>query len=130
MNKKDTPFIDDKIILVDIHDVRPKRHKYITAYKDKYVIFKNRKYYGIYPTLHEAKIIRNKLIMNNWNKKGIIPPKKNKHIRKTKHGYTIGKTKNGHTTLYGVFKTIEEARRERDLLVKYEWDIDTLCDLN
>lgn len=109
---------------------KPKNLKYITQIKSgKYVIYKNGKYYCTIPTKEEAIHYRNLLQENDWDI-SVLPPelkkrrKKHglpKHIRKTKDGkYQIQKGRSG----WGVFKTLEEAVEERDLLEKYNWSYD------
>jgi len=113
--------------------------KYITCSKIKgktwYIIQKRigdtTCHFGTGRTLIEALMIRDWCIMNNWEKKYPMPHSTGeKYIRRFRGYFYIQKVLNGKLEHFGSFKTLEEAIKERDLLVKYNWDLEELCDLN
>ncbi|PAV08082.1 hypothetical protein [Methanosphaera cuniculi] len=104
------------------------KNLYITNKNGKYCVYKNLNgkthYYGAYKTLEEAKKTRTYIIMHQWKKppvkenpdKHIYPYKKNK--------YRIIKQINGKAHDFGIYNTLEEARKERDLLIHSNWEYD------
>lgn len=42
--------------------------------------------------------------------------------------YEIQKQINGKSKYFGTYNTLEDAQTERDLLIKYNWDIEKLCE--
>ena len=89
--------------------------------------------------------MRDYLIEHNWPRDGFkrydkTRRKKYNNTQKYKEDYCISKVNNaweirrkdpetGKLLYYGRFKNIEDARHERDLLIKCNWDLDTLCDV-
>ena len=61
---------------------------------------------------------------NGWKKY----PQKYKYILKTRCGYVIRKWNGEEMENLGLFKTYEEAKHERDLLIQYNWDLELLCE--
>lgn len=118
--------------------------KYISFNKriGKYYIIKKIKgkqyYFGIYSSLKDAKKARDYFEEKGWENS--IPERfKFTHSHKkatnvvwvnTNNRYEIRKMKNGKLTIYGAFKTFEEAVKEAELLKKVNWDIQALCDLS
>lgn len=89
-------------------------------------------YLGHATTLIIALMKRDWCKAHNWEK---YPSKEPKNITKTPNGkYIVFKCwrKNGQliNDNLGTFNTLKEAERERDLLKKYDWDLEVLCDLN
>lgn len=109
------------------------------------LINKKQVYFGTYPSLKSAIEKRDYLIKHNWPRDGFkrydkTRRKKYNNTQKYKEDYCISKVNNaweirrkdpetGKLLYYGRFKNIEDARHERDLLIKCNWDLDTLCDL-
>lgn len=89
--------------------------------------------FGSFPTLQEAITCRDNCIENNWNL-DLIPVDPLRYIEFLIKGdqikYNIKHKENGSTINYGLFTTIHEAMRERDLLEKYNWDYDIVCNLD
>ena len=87
--------------------------------------------FGTARTLIEALMIRDWCIVNNWKKRY---PKTHstgeKYIRKVKGYFYVQKVVNGKLEHFGSFKSLEDAIVERDLLIKYNWDLECLCELN
>ena len=88
--------------------------------------------FGSFPTLKEAKECRDNCIKHNWDLE-LIPKNPlrfiNFNVRKDgKIKYDIYHKENGSTIHYGVFDTIHEAMKERDLLEKHNWDTDVVCE--
>lgn len=61
---------------------------------------------------------------NNW--KPYRPDKS--YIQKTEWGYTLRKWNGERTEHFGLFKTLDEAIKERNLLMRCDWDYDVLCE--
>ena len=110
----------------------PRHITYITT-TDKYRVSKNVKgttyYYGTYDTLEEAQQKIKEMEKINWK-----PPKRkrkpydtspeNRYIQQhpsSKHYFVV---KNGEH--YGTFKTLEQAREERDWLIKNNWSYENI----
>ena len=107
----------------------------------RYVYKNHNKYYVVYHKKNIAKCDseeeaikeRDRLI----NEGKIIPQRRgrkprceeDRYIRRVKGKYTLQKSINGKTEYFGTFKTLEEARSERDLLESINWkweDVDLL----
>lgn len=115
--------------------------KYISFNKrmGKYYIIKRIKgkqyYFGRYSSLKDAKKARDYFEENGWENS---IPERFKFTTKATNvvyvpsnkRYEIRKMKNGKLTVYGSFKTFEEAVKEAELLKKVNWDIQALCDLS
>lgn len=91
------------------------RNRYFVA---QYVN-KERVVYGRYDTREEAIQRRNQLIHD-----GVIQDRKeeNRYISKKNRGYFIQKNINGVVEYFGMFRTLEDAREERDFLESIDWD--------
>ena len=82
-------------------------------------------------TLIEALMMRDWCKVNNWRK--FIY--RHQYIQKNRSGsygiYKDFKDENGNNyrLQFGTFNTFEEAQKERDLLIKYDWDFEALCAL-
>jgi len=93
-------------------------------------------HFGSFKDLNQAKEYRDKCIENNWDKQ--LMPKNNpttinplKYITKTPAGnYRIQKWENGNSICYGTYTTLFDAMQERDLLIKYNWDYDAVCNID
>lgn len=85
------------------------------------------KSFGTFKSLKHAQKHRDICVKNNWD----IKLKKRhglKHISREKRRgrYYIHRRVDGKVKYYGYFSNIIDAIRERDLLIKYNWDIDAL----
>lgn len=79
-------------------------------------------------TLIEALMMRDWCRENNWNKFVY----RSQHIQETRCGRfqiykDIKKDGSSKRETFGTFSSFEEAQKERDLLMKYDWDLETLC---
>ena len=97
------------------------RNRYFVA---QYVN-KERVVYGRYDTREEAIQRRNQLIHD-----GVIQDRKkeNRYISKKNRGYFIQKRINDVVEYFGMFRTLEDAREERDFLESINWDYDNMDD--
>lgn len=113
--------------------------KYITVtHSNTYTIQrtfnKKCKNYGSFPTLEEAKAYLEKVIENDWDEKLLAKNNQKelyplRYIYKDKSGsYAVLKKINGKMERFGTFKRLEDAINERDLLIKYDWDFELLCE--
>lgn len=91
-------------------------------------MFKGKKeYFGIYNTIEEAIVVRDKIAndLDNW--KSYIPikskDKSNRYISKHGKGFRLQKTINGSLKYFGIYKTLEEAIAARDELEANNWII-------
>ena len=107
---------------------------YHKVYNDKYQVCKkinNRMYYfGIYDTEEEAKNMVAFLKQHNWDLHyAHIHNPETKYINKHHEIYQICRFNKdtGKTEYYGSFHTLEEAKAERDLLEKCNWDWELIC---
>lgn len=102
----------------------------------------NRKYYGSYVTIEDARQVKEFLINNNWDAHNLedflklkrIPRNsrgrrresrfnnEDHHIHKSYGKFNIRKTRNYETTGYGTYDDIRVARRIRDRLILCNWD--------
>lgn len=92
-------------------------------------------YYGSYSTLEDAIKWRDYFQNRKWNecyderlKHSTAGPKYISYIKKTK-SYIIQKWINGKLEYFGYFKNYSDAIEEVELLKKYDWDLQTVCDL-
>lgn len=110
--------------------------RYISNFKGKWVINKQvngKKYYfGSYNALEEAKKVRDYFIKHNWNIEDrfkFIETKPYQHIMISEEGnYRVVKRINNKLTHFGTFRTLEDAQKERDLLMKFDWDLEKVCE--
>ena len=109
--------------------------KYISKARKGYRVSKyiNGKgyHFGHYPTLEKAKEARNYFIEHDWdiNERLKFKDTNMMYIRKTKQGYyKIEKRLNNTTEYFGTFHSLEDAISERDLLIKYNWDLELVCE--
>lgn len=104
------------IRLVDNH------YKVMKRIKGKY------RTYGSFTTLEEAIQYRDFIVKKGWstNYKYKNPMR---NINKTSSGnYRITKCIKGDKNSYGTFESLEECKRERDLLEKYDFDFNKLVE--
>jgi len=94
------------------------------------------KYYGSFKYLNQAREYRDLCIEKNWDDSLLIsnnPTANNplKYIHKTRNGnYAISKTDGYKSNWYGVYPTLIDAIKERDLLIECDWDYDALCNVD
>lgn len=101
--------------------------KYIQKKKGSYVIEKRingkLKYFKGSKSLKEVVEYRDKLIENNWDYERL----RIEELEDTRYIYPIGKSfqlkkcVNGKSRHFGMFKTLEEAIKARDELIKNNW---------
>lgn len=91
--------------------------------------------FGSYSTLKEAIKWRNYFQKEGWGKcyderlaYSTNPPKYITYIKERKL-YRIQKTIDGKKEYFGHFKNYSDAIEEVELLKKYDWDLQTVCDL-
>ena len=100
--------------------------KYITKLKDKFkvqrVINGEMISFGYYDTLEDATKARDKFESENWQN---IPEqkRKNRYIHKTSRGYVIYKRIGGELKHFGTFRTLEEANKEKEILISNNWQL-------
>ena len=89
-----------------------------------------RKYYAHCKTLIQALMIRDYGVANNWKPFPKIHTSETHepYIHKRERGYCIIKQINGKLTYFGIYDKIEDAIAERDLLIKFDWDWDNVCE--
>ncbi len=97
----------------------------------KYRVVQNNTLYGSFGTLKEAVECHERLIREGVIKKKHrgrpFSRKSDRYISRSRNGnYRIQKSVHGVKGHYGTFKTIEEAREERDYLESIEWDYDNM----
>ena len=111
--------------------------KYISSFtsngKQYYLVQKRvngeTKGFGFGNTLIEALMVRDWCEANNWKKRYSRPSLTGeRYIRKLHGRYCIQKWVNGKCEHFGSFKSLEDAIKERDLLIKYDWDLELLCE--
>lgn len=108
--------------------------KYVYRNHRRYYVVKRNKILANCDTQDEAIRVRNTLIES-----GVISPSRrgrkprcedDRYIRRTDGGtYMLQKSVNGRLEYFGTFKTLEDARDERDLLESIDWkweDVDLL----
>jgi len=83
-------------------------------------------YWGSYPTIEEAKLHLAYYEGMEW--KTSPAHRANRHISQRGNSYTVVKSINNERISYGTFKTLEEARKERDICVKCQWNYDLICE--
>ena len=109
--------------------------KYISQHNHGYLIqrynpsIQKMEYYYSSVSLISVLMVRDLLIAGNWDK-SVIPYETiagEKYIYKDHNGFSVRKAIDGKLIHFGYFENIEDAIIERDLLVKGDWDFDTLC---
>lgn len=151
--KKRDYYEDRGWLLEDSKTIRNIQHKKRITYINKrttktgesrYRIYKklskgHQEYFGTYKTRAEAEKAVQYFKAHGWNKKDVHYTRKRdgdplQYISKVKlrNGldcYKIQRGRNGTTETYGTFHTLEDAIKERDLLVQCEWNIDDYYEL-
>lgn len=85
-------------------------------------------YWGSFPTLEEAKLYLAYYIGKKWmvnphflNRRYIYQKEENTfHIQK--------RDENGNLNYFGSFNTLEEAKKERDICITCNWDMDCIVE--
>lgn len=77
--------------------------------------------FGSYFNLKEALEVRDEIKRKNWNV-DLTEYLGDTYILKRSWGYVIQKEYNQKLTYYGAYRTVNDARRVRDMLVKYNWN--------
>lgn len=99
---------------------------------NSYEIYRNvpgsTKYYGRGRTLIEALMKRDMIIANGWKPMYLPNTTGERYIYPNGEQFIIIKYINGKGMSYGTFDTLEEAVKERDLLIKYNWDLELVCE--
>lgn len=116
--------------------IRPNPLKYIYRRKydwsiDRRINNKTIHYYSC-KSLIECLMVRDLLIHNNWDVT-LIPVRGTKTNEKYIYpspggGYWIAKSIGCKQEYFDYCNTLEQAIHERDLLIKYNWDIDLVCE--
>lgn len=103
-------------------NIYKRRNKYIVSQVQN----KKKHVYGTYNTLEEAIQKRKQLaeqgIIKELRGKHRIRNHEDRYIYKYKTRYYIRKVVNKKQEHFGVFKTLHEARQERDYLESIQWD--------
>lgn len=102
-----------------------KRH--IHKKGDEYLIYmkseNDLEYFGTYPSLEEAKKMRNKLVENDWNLSDSTNVEKiSDFIYFDGNFYFIEKEIDNQKRIYGVYKNKNQAISDEKILKKYDWD--------
>lgn len=93
-------------------------------------ICRNNHHYGIYDSLTEALNAKKVFEANNWGWEPAYDMDK-RYIRLTPAGnYIIVKKFNGCPQYFGTFNCLEDAIKERDLLMENNWNYDNLESIN
>lgn len=101
-------------------------YRHWNRYEVSQVVNGEKRLYGRYNTPEEAIHKRNQLVED-----GTIRPRQGQHriknyddryIHKRGSVYRIGKKVDGRMEHFGVFKSLEDAREERDYLESIDWD--------
>lgn len=131
-NLKDAWKFRDELILNNWgkYNIKPSKGygKYIAKVGKKFRVQKgiNGKtvVFGTYETLEEATIARDKFESENWKN---VPERSgtgsHKYIHNTSRGYAIYKRIKGEVKYFGSFKTLEDAIKERDILIQNNWQL-------
>ena len=116
------------------------KYIYFDKRKGTYVLTKkvmNKPYnFGSYKSLEDALKARDYFEKNGWgkclNERLKFSYRKPKYMvwLKNRRVWQIRKTINGKLTIFGQFKTFDEAEKEVEVLKKYNWDIQAVCDLS
>ena len=101
-----------------------------------YTITRKNIYYGRKESLEEAIEFRDFLEEHDWDinlkqQRKRVTENKNRYVYKTACGrYAIVKMIQGELKYFGAFTTLDAAKRERDLLEKYDWDEELLLEID
>lgn len=121
---------------------RPKptgyQHIQKVRYNNRYRVVKRvdgvYKYYGTFDTLEEAKRHRDYCESNDWSSDcRVLTRKKHdlpKYITKSARGYLLQKNSKSTGLYQQWFRRLEDAVKERDLLIKVNWDELKLIELD
>lgn len=104
--------------------------KYVYQYYNKYVIKQKQQTLYITNTLQDALQKKHELLQQGKLRpllRGQHRNPENRYITKTHSGtYAIRKMVNGYYQHFGTYKTLEDAREERDYLESIGWDYDEM----
>ena len=104
--------------------------KYVYQYYNKYVIKQKQQTLYITTTLQDALQKKHELLQQGKLRplpRGQHRNPENRYITKTQSNtYAIRKMVNGYHQHFGTYKTLEDAREERDYLESIEWDYDNM----
>jgi hypothetical protein len=88
-------------------------------------------YFGTYPTLIMALMVRDELISKGWPLSEVKHPcNSEKYISCLKGKFIIEKEIKGYNYNFGQFKTLKSALDERDKLIMCGWDYDAMESLD
>lgn len=102
--------------------VKDNHYKVQKRIKGKYRI------YGSFETLEEAVKYRDFIVSKGWSTNYQYKNPMRNIYKNNKHSWIVSKMVDGKVTCFGTFKSIEEAQKERDLLEKYDWNLDRLVE--
>ena len=85
------------------------------------------KFFGSFSDYNDAIIHRDKCIEGNWDE-SLKYENPMKHITKNGKGWQIQRDHRGKHYYFGTFSNLIDAMNERDLLVKYDWDVEKICE--
>ena len=81
------------------------------------------KFYGAFKDYNEAIIHRDKCVAGNWDE-SLVYSNPMKFIQKRGKSYHIQR----RGKFYGAYTNMIDAMNERDLLVKYDWNVEIICE--
>lgn len=83
-------------------------------------------YWGSYPTLEEAKLHLAYYQGMHWKTRPVY--RANRHISQRGNTYIVVKNINNERVSFGTFKSLEEARKERDICIACDWEFDRIVE--
>ena len=105
------------------YDMRYIRKRNGIYFIQKHINGESKCFYGS-KSLKETVELRDKLIENNWidnGQLGIVELDDNRYIYRSGKSFMLRKSVNGKSRYFGMFKTLEEAIKARDELIKNNW---------
>lgn len=102
--------------------------KGIFKYNNYYAVRHKEKVYAYCKTFIGAVCTQRYYEHNGWKKEWREYGRYGKYITKNGNRYVIQKCNDGELEFINSFTSLEEAQKERDLLVKYDWDYGLLVE--
>ena len=98
------------------------------------VINHKKYYFGTYPTLSDAMIMRDYFEHKGWENclnERLEHGNKAEYITgDSERGFELRKIIDGECIHFGLFHSLEEAKKEREKAKKCNWDLELLCELD
>ena len=85
-------------------------------------------YWGTFDTIEEAKLYRAYYMGKNWMVNPHFRTREDKYIVEHDGLFLVRKILNKKVTYFGTFRDLKTARKERDICIKCDWDLEAIVE--